>query len=87
MKASSDQSLWRWICIRISIFSICSVFVFVASIWVRYALQALWLKQQMPAAVRQEYELIKTHPPADPTRFHQIIDQWWGLSYTDPNIA
>lgn len=87
MKASADQSLWRWICIRISIFSVCSVFVFVASIWVRYALQALWLKQHMPAAVRQEYELIKAYPPADPTRFHQIIDRWWGLSYTDPNIA
>lgn len=87
MKTSADQSLWRWICIRISIFSICSVFVFVASIWVRYALQAVWLKHQMPAAVREEYALIKAHPPADPTRFHQIIDQWWGLSYTDPNIA
>lgn len=87
MKASTDRSLWRWICIRISIFSICSVFVFVASIWVRYALQAVWLKHQMPAAVREEYALIKAHPPADPTRFHQIIDQWWGLSYTDPNIA
>ncbi len=87
MKTATDQSLWRWICIRISIFSICSVFVFVASIWLRYALQAIWLKQQMPAAVREEYALIKAHPPADPTRFHQIIDQWWGLSYTDPNIA
>jgi two-component system sensor histidine kinase AdeS len=87
MKTSADQSLWRWICIRISIFSACSVFVFVASIWLRYALQAWWLKQQMPAAVREEYALIKAHPPADPSRFHQIIDQWWGLSYTDPNIA
>lgn len=87
MKTTSRQSLWRWICIRISIFSICSVFVFVASIWLRYALQAVWLKQQMPAAVREEYALIKAHAPADPARFHQIVDQWWGLSYTDPNIA
>lgn len=87
MKTATDQSLWRWICIRISIFSICSVFVFVASIWLRYALQAFWLKQQMPAAVREEYAWLKAHPPADPSRFHQIIDQWWGLSYSDPNIA
>lgn len=87
MKTSADQSLWRWICIRISIFSICSVFVFVASIWLRYALQALWLKQQMPIAVREEFARIKAHPPADPARFHQIIDQWWGLSFSDPNIA
>lgn len=87
MKTASHQSLWRWICIRLSIFSVCSVFVFVASIWLRYALHAIWLKQQMPAAVRQEYELIKAHPGADPTRFHQIVDQWWGLSYSDPNIA
>ncbi|WP_437891019.1 sensor histidine kinase [Phytobacter sp. V91] len=87
MKTTADHSLWRWICIRISIFSICSVFVFVASIWLRYALQALWIKQQMPDALRQEYALIKAHPPADPGRFHQIVDQWWGLSYSDPNIA
>lgn len=87
MKTPSHQSLWRWIFIRIFLFSLFSVFVFVASIWLRYAIQAAWLKQQMPVAVRQEYELIKAHPPADPTRFHQIIDQWWGLSYTDPNIA
>lgn len=87
MKTTAHQSLWRWIFIRISLFSICSVFVFVATIWLRYALQAEWLKQSMPIAVRQEYEQIKAHPPADPTRYHQIIDQWWGLSYTDPNIA
>lgn len=87
MKITSRPSLWRWIAIRVAVFSIATVIVFVASIWLRYALQAAWLKQQMPTAVRLEYEQIKAHPPSDPTRYHQIVDQWWGISYADPNIA
>lgn len=87
MKTTSRPSLWRWIAIRVSVFSIATVFVFVASIWLRYALQATWLKQQMPPAVRLEYEQIKASPPSDPTRYHQIVDHWWGISYADPNIA
>ncbi|ROP61789.1 signal transduction histidine kinase [Enterobacter sp. BIGb0383] len=87
MNITSRPSLWRWIAIRVSVFSIATVIVFVASIWLRYALQAAWLKQQMPAAVRLEYEQIKASPPSDPTRYHQIVDRWWGISYVDPNIA
>lgn len=87
MKITSRPSLWRWIAIRVSVFSIATVVVFVASIWLRYALQAAWIKQQMPPAVLLEYEQIKAHPPADPTRYNQIVAQWWGTSYVDPNIA
>ena len=87
MKRSASQARGRWCCSRLAIFSAWSVYVFVASLWLRYALHAIWLKQQMPAAVRQEYELIRARPGADPTRFHQIVNQWWGLSYSDPNIA
>lgn len=87
MKITSRPSLWRWIAIRVSVFSIATVAVFVASIWLRYALQAVWIKQQMPPAVLLEYEQIKASPPSDPTRYHQIVDHWWGISYTDPNIA
>ncbi|MGP3592024.1 sensor histidine kinase [Vagococcus sp. WN89Y] len=87
MKTAAHHSLWRWIFIRLSVFSIVTVFMFVASIWLRYALQAVWLKQQMPPAIREEYALIKANPPQDPTRFHQIVDRWWGVQYADPNIA
>lgn len=41
----------------------------------------------MPVSVRQEFLALSQNPQANPARFHQIVDTWWGLSYSTPSIA
>jgi hypothetical protein len=42
---------------------------------------------QDAAAVRQEFLTLSQNPQANPARFHNIVDTWWGLSYSTPSIA
>lgn len=42
---------------------------------------------RMPVSVRQEFLALSQNPQANPARFHQIVDTWWGLSYSTPSIA
>lgn len=87
MTKTRYSSLWRWICARILALAIGSVIVIATCMWLRYAVQNYWIMSRMPASVRQEFLALSQNPQADPARFHQIVDTWWGLSYSTPSIA
>ncbi|QDI08910.1 Signal transduction histidine-protein kinase BaeS [Klebsiella electrica] len=87
MIKNHHSSLWRWICARILALAIGSVIVIATCMWLRYAVQNYWIMGRMPAAVRQEFLTLSQNPQANPARFHNIVDTWWGLSYSTPSIA
>lgn len=87
MKKSVHQSLWRWICGRILALAIGSVIIIALCMWLRYAVQNFWVLHHMPAPVRDEFLALKENPQLNPSRFHDIVDTWWGLSYSTPSIA
>lgn len=87
MTKTRYSSLWRWICARILALAIGSVIVIATCMWLRYAVQNYWNIGRMPASVRQEFLALSQNPQANPARFHQIVDTWWGLSYSTPSIA
>ena len=87
MKNDTHTSLWRWICLRVLILAIGSVVLIAFCMWLRFAVQAFWVYYRMPAALLDEFTQLRQHPTSDPARFHQIIDQWWGISFSDPSLA
>lgn len=87
MKTLQQQTLWRWICVRILALAIGSVVVIAVCMWLRFAVQSLWNLHRMPPALREEFSVLRTHPETNPARFHEIVDTWWGLRYSDPSIA
>lgn len=87
MKTLQQQTLWRWICARILALAIGSVVVIAVCMWLRFAVQSLWNLHRMPPALREEFTLLRAHPEINPARFHEIVDTWWGLRYSDPSIA
>ncbi|ADD79163.1 sensor histidine kinase [Pantoea ananatis] len=87
MKPDSNDSMWRWICIRILILGLGGVILIAFCMWLRFALQILWVYYRMPAALWAEFSQLRLHPEQDPARFHQIVDQWWGVGFSDPSIA
>ncbi|MGJ0482711.1 sensor histidine kinase [Pantoea agglomerans] len=87
MKNDSHTSLWRWICIRVLFLAIGSVMLIAICMWLRFAVQAFWVYYRMPPALLEEFTQLRHHPASDPARFHQIIDQWWGINFSDPSLA
>lgn len=41
----------------------------------------------MLKAVQQEFALLRQKPELNLNRYHQIIDTYFGLSFSDPSIA
>nr|WP_318379041.1 ATP-binding protein [uncultured Enterobacter sp.] len=87
MNMQKQHTLWRWICVRILALAIGSVVLIAFCMWLRFAMQTFWIFHMMPPAVRDEFELLRTHPGMNPARYHEIMDAWWGISYSDPSIA
>lgn len=87
MKKTVYQSFWRWICGRILVLAIGSVIIIALCMWLRYAVQNYWVLHNMPAPVRAEFIALRDNPQINPLRFHEIVDTWWGLSYSTPSIA
>lgn len=84
---AKDNSLWGWIYRRLLSLVVGCVAVIAFCMWLRYFITNIWISHQMPEAVRAEFALLLKHPEKDPARYHQIIDTWYGLSYSDPSIG
>ncbi|MCG8709835.1 two-component sensor histidine kinase [Brenneria sp. 4F2] len=87
MKNKEYHSLWRWICMRVLALAIGSVIVIALCMWLRFAIQNIWVLHHMPPVLREEFAILRQHPEINLTRFHQIVDTWWGVNYSDPSIA
>ncbi len=83
----SSYSLWRWICLRILSLAIGTVVVIAACMWLRFAIWNIWVVEHMPKTVQQEFALLRQKPELNLNRYHQIIDTYFGLSFSDPSIA
>ncbi|MGP4129969.1 ATP-binding protein [Pantoea tagorei] len=55
--------------------------------WLRFTVQYLWITWHMPPEVLKTFLILRENPQRDPARFHQIVDSWWGIRYSDPSIA
>ncbi|HEY0211934.1 sensor histidine kinase [Acerihabitans sp.] len=87
MRSPKNQSLWRWICVRILTLAIGSVIAIALCMWLRYIIQNLWIIFHMPQAVRDEFLPLRDHPELNPALFHQIMDQRWGINYSVPSLV
>lgn len=72
---------------RILALAIGSVIVIALCMWLRFAIQNIWVLHHMPPVLREEFEVLRQHPDINLARFHQIVDTWWGVNYSDPSIA
>ncbi len=55
--------------------------------WLRYAILNWWVLHQMPLVVQQEFLYLRAYPSANTARFNQLVDTWFGQSYSDPSIT
>lgn len=83
----SSHSLWRWICLRILSLAIGTIVVIAVCMWLRFAFWNLWVVHRMPPLVQAEFAALRDNPTANLLRYHQIIDTYFGLSFSDPSIA
>ncbi len=81
------QTLWRWLCLRILTLAIGTVVLIALCMWLRFTVQYLWITHHMPPSVLQEFLTLRANPAINPARFHQIVDTWWGVRYSDPSVA
>lgn len=87
MSQQKQQTLWRWICMRILALAIGSVVLIAFSMWLRFVIQNVWVLSHMSAAQRAELAILMKDPEHYLARFHAVIDAGWGISYSKPNIA
>lgn len=87
MKNTLSHSLWRWFCLRIFSLAVGSILLIAMCMWLRYALLNWWVLQKMPLTTRQEFLYLRQHPNVNTTRFNQLVDLWFGQSYSDPSIT
>jgi two-component system sensor histidine kinase AdeS len=87
MNKNSPQTLWRWICQRILTLAVITVVAVAGCMFLRFALQNLWVIHHMPPAMRQEFLTLRDNPDLNRPRFHEIVDERWGVRYSDPSVG
>ncbi|MFT3099211.1 sensor histidine kinase, partial [Klebsiella pneumoniae] len=75
------------LCLRILTLAIGTVLLIALCMWLRFTVQYLWTTHRMPEAVLNEFLTLREHPELNPARYHEIIDKWWGISFSSPSIA
>lgn len=79
-------TLWRWICTRLLSLAIGSTVAIISVLWLRYYLPTAWLANKMPEAEKAELAVLIENPRVDINRYHEIIDKWYGLEFSDPTF-
>lgn len=87
MKNIRHQFLWRWICMRILALAIGTVVIIASLMWVRFALENMWIMHHMSPEIKTEFVMLMKDPGINPARFHKIMDDYWGVDYSVPSIA
>lgn len=80
-------TLWRWICTRLLSLAIGSFVAIISIVWLRYYLPSLWLADQIPQNEKAELNVLLEHPYKNITRYHELIDKWYGIEFSDPTFA
>lgn len=84
---SEKMSLWRWLCFRIISLLLATLLIIAALMWLRFAINNVYVEQQMPDAVRTEFQQLSKQEDYGNPRYQQIINQYYGSDFFVPNIA
>ncbi|EKY3917386.1 HAMP domain-containing histidine kinase [Enterobacter hormaechei] len=84
---NDTNSLWRWICKRLISLAVGSIILIAFLMWVRFYVENKWHEYRMPEDVRAELSVLIKHPEQNITRYHEIIDTWYGIAYSDPRMG
>lgn len=82
-----SSSFWNWICRRILSLAIGSIIIIAFIMWLRFYIENKWYEYHMPEGVRSELSELIKNPKINITRYHEIIDKWYGVSYSDPRMG
>ncbi len=86
-KPVKPPSLWRWILLRVLSLAIGCVIIIAGCMWVGYRLMNIWVLHTMPEATRQEMRRLFTDPDIDILRYHQLVDTWYGVNFSNPYVV
>ncbi len=89
MNVSSKKrngTLWSWICRKLIVLAIGSMVLIAFCMWARFFIESKWLESKMPDNVRHELSILIKKPEANINRYHEIIDTWYGYSYSSPSL-
>lgn len=84
---SDSSSLWRWICQRLISLAVGSIILIAFFMWLRFFVENKWHEYRMPGDVRTELAILSKDPGQNINRYHEIIDTWYGISYSDPGMG
>jgi two-component system sensor histidine kinase AdeS len=59
----------------------------ISAIWLRYYLPAMWIFEKIPQDEKKELIFLLDHPYADIARYHELIDKWFGIEFSDPTFG
>jgi len=82
----SDITLWRWVCSKLILLVIASTLAITTVMWLRYYIPEKMLASRIPVAEQKELSLLLRHPETNLQRYHQLLDKWYGVSYSDPTL-
>lgn len=86
-KPVKPPSLWHWILLRVLSLAVGCVFIIAGCMWLAYRLINFWVMQSMPESIRQEAQKLFADPYVNISRYHQLVDTWYGVNYTNPGIV
>lgn len=86
-RTKEGATLWRWICTRLLSLAIGSIVLIAFLMWLRFFIENKWHESRMPEVVRAELAVLSKHPETNVSRYHEIIDTWYGLAYSDPAMG
>ncbi|HEI8437948.1 TPA: HAMP domain-containing histidine kinase [Morganella morganii] len=84
---NNPSSLWRWICKRLISLAVGSIILIAFFMWVRFFVENKWHEYRMPEGVRVELAVLSKDPQKNINRYHEIIDTWYGIAYSDPSMG
>ncbi|MBK0033194.1 two-component sensor histidine kinase [Erwinia sp. S43] len=79
-------TLWRWICTRLLSLAIGAILIITSIIWLRYYIPSVLMKNKIPESERNELNFLIKDPTIDINRYHEIIDKWYGLEFSNPDF-
>lgn len=79
-------TLWQWICTKLLSLAIGSIVAIISVLWLRYYLPSVWRANKIPPADKAELAILIEDPRADINRYHELIDKWYGLEFSDPTF-
>ena len=84
--AQGGITLWRWICTRLLSLAVGSTMLIIAILWLRYFLPLVWIERKITPDDKRELARLQENPLLDIDRYHQLIDKWYGINFSDPSF-